>query len=439
MSSIDSNGEDLLDSNRLLFSGIQRTNILLKNMHAQLNLLINGLAGLRNVFFTLAEHIDNSVGMLDVIDRNIHSWMEAFEKWGKGMDQLISIQQNGEDSGLTAMLEEEFIPGTKAVFSKLRASTTNYFAELDKALKNSTGGLFKLARKFGTRKIKQGIKQFGGALGQMAQASVQAWAMQQLMKLIEPFMMLLKPFEPLFTVLGGILKKSLAPAVVSLTKGMMTLIKPLIDVIGLIWGNSPGIIPGFRLMWDIGKKVVNAVLYPFQLWFGALKLLWDTAVKPMTQGFEGFFNTIGMLWDNSIKGIFLAFEGFFDVIGTLWDNSVKKIFKGIEDFLNWVSGLNPANWFSGGGGGGGGGSDDEEFNLFDATTWFGPDMYAFNSPQMIGVGDESQTEYLMREDKLKALVQGTSNQELTRNSRDQVYLLERVARNTTTRQRWQLP
>ena len=54
-------------------------------------------------------------------------------------------------------------------------------------------------------KFGKNAKQFGSAMKGMAGASVNAWAMEQLMKLIEPFMKLLKLLEIPINVLAALL------------------------------------------------------------------------------------------------------------------------------------------------------------------------------------------------------------------------------------------
>ena len=118
----------------------------------------------------------------------------------------------------------------------------------------------------------------------MAKASLHTWAIAQLMKLFEPFLMLLKPLEPFFTIIGGLLKTLFGPIITEIMEKMqpfydllMDLAEPLGDLGQTI---ADMITPIFDLVGDlvdledIADKVSTAIeivvgwLDDFEKWLG---------------------------------------------------------------------------------------------------------------------------------------------------------------------------
>lgn len=94
----------------------------------------------------------------------------------------------------------------------------------------------------GNDKTKKGLKSIDGMLMNMAKSSASAIALEQLMKLIEPFLLLLEPLGVIFDILGALLTvftgeimKSLFDALQPLFEILIALM-PLFKVLGQLFG-----------------------------------------------------------------------------------------------------------------------------------------------------------------------------------------------------------
>jgi len=227
-------------------------------------------------------------------------------------------------------------------------SMTAFMVSMEQSLGRTLAPLEKVAEQIGGSKFGKNAKAFGSAMKGMAGASVQAWAMEQLMKLIEPFMKLLKLLEIPINTLVMLLEMfvneifvALLPFFIEFSLLLMEL-APIFKIIGQIVGKLLAgalklIIDRFKLIWNILK---------------ALGLWIAEKLKPIFEKLMPVFKVIG----DFLKGIFIPLwnllkKGFF-LLKTAWDKSGGKLFgpdgfialafKGLLDF-----GKALVNWFIG--------------------------------------------------------------------------------------------
>jgi len=233
--------------------------------------------------------------------------------------------------------------------AKLDATLSNRFKPLEKVTKQVSGA------KFG-----KNVKAFGGAMKGMAAASVSAWGMQQIMKLIEPFMKLLKLLEIPINVLSALLTMmvneifvDLLPYFIDFSMLLMQLM-PTFKIIGQVIGwfltlLIDGLITGIKMAWLGMKAMVDWIIEIWPTIFG--KEGWIVSTWQSIFGKEGWIATtwkdifgkegsiatalgafktkISEIWSNIFgkEGFFATLlSGVWNGIKTLWDNTGGKLF-----------------------------------------------------------------------------------------------------------------
>lgn len=229
------------------------------------------------------------------------------------------------------------------------ASMEIFMKGLESSLGKSLGPLKEISEKIGSGKFKQNVKQFGGAIKGMAGASVQAWALEQLMKLIEPFMKLLELFEIPLAVLGALFEVFVNEIFVQLLPfflmfadilmELMPIFKFLGEIIGvvLVWAIEQ-IIDRFKFVWNLFKEIGAFLGEKFAP-------IWKKLKAIFVKIGQFIWKIFGPLWTGLIK--------LFKAIKKAWEDSGGKIFgkdgfiaKGFEALLGF--GKTIVNWFIGG-------------------------------------------------------------------------------------------
>jgi len=233
---------------------------------------------------------------------------------------------------------------TATGINELNDSMNAFMGGLQAQLGRSLGPLKEISEKLGGSKFGKNIKAFGGAIKGMAGASVNAWAMEQLMKLIEPFMQLLKLFEIPINALAMILSMFVNEIFVALLPFFLEFSLLLLELA-----------PVFKILGEIVGKVlviaINLIIAGFKELWRAIKLIIAWIGENFTwEKIKQFFTGI---WDG-IKAFFQRIVDFiikpFKLIKDAWDKSGGKLFGkdgfialAFKSMLNF--GKSIINWF----------------------------------------------------------------------------------------------
>lgn len=158
-----------------------------------------------------------------------------------------------------------------------------------------------------------------------------------------------------------------------------------------------------------------------------------SVVAPFLTGFVGiigdfigfFTGDVGTIVGTIVTAIGDFFGWFGEGIATVIEGIVTALSDFFNIFVGWTSWFDTSSSLSMPSG-----TSSNEGLIPDNNPllgWLGPDIYSFNKPTVVGVGDEPQNEYLMREDKLLQLLENVGGNEETNN------LLRTIANNTKRR------
>lgn len=217
-----------------------------------------------------------------------------------------------------------------------------FLRNLESKLGKSLEPLKQTTKEISSSKFGKNAKEFGKALKGMGAASIQSWKLEQLMKLIEPFLQLLKLLEipinvisALLTVMVNEIFKDLIPYVIDFSKWLMQMI-PLFRKAGDIIGDKivkaiKWFVEQLTDLWDIIKPYV-------QLLKEELKPTWEkivSIVKEVVRITEPFWS--------AIRDGFLAIkQAWIESGGKLFgrDGFIARSFRAIGDILkNIVNGI----------------------------------------------------------------------------------------------------
>jgi len=238
-------------------------------------------------------------------------------------------------------------PDPTAFFDSMREFT----GSLEKTLGHSLKPLKEVAEKMGGSKFGKNVKKFGSALKGMAGASINAWAMAQLMKLIEPFLKLLKLFELPIDVLSGLLSMFVYEIFVQLLPYFLDFSKILFDLMPIF--KFLGKIVGVVLVWALNflmkrlKIMVKIFTEIFQFLAAKFLPIWKKisaffkpfteflgkTFKPLWEGIKTAFMALKEAWNNS-GGKMFGKDGFIARGLRALFNAVKSIINGILGSIN---------------------------------------------------------------------------------------------------------
>ena len=168
---------------------------------------------------------------------------------------------------------------------------------------------------------------------------------------------IIQPFVPYIQMLSPLLEK-LNPYIAELMKYVKLLsdaisigIKWLIDFIKLLFGASPGLIPAFMVLKEIGDKLIAAFFGPI---FAAFEFLFVLGNKVIAVMFEPLYFIFNLLYEagNKIISVFMRVIRVIASMGSV----VMGVISGITSFLRFLKSIaDSVLGMLGGGGGGGGG------------------------------------------------------------------------------------
>lgn len=277
------------------------------------------------------------------------------------------------------------------------ASLASAFSEIGASLKKSLEPLEKVAEKIGGSKFGKNAKAFGSAMKELGASNIAAWKLEQLMKLIEPFMDLLKLFEipigvlagmlqmfvneifvqllpmflefstlllqlaPIFQQLGSLVGGVLAVAfqvIMDLINMLIPIIMPLIDMLmAILVPILEALFRIFMQIWEILKPLVNDVLSLLMPYFDMLlsimMALLPIIILLIEKGLSILISVIGSILDiikpvvTFLKAIFLPIwdniKVAFDAIKIAWADSGGKLF-GKGGFIDLAFGVLKKAW-----------------------------------------------------------------------------------------------
>jgi len=165
----------------------------------------------------------------------------------------------------------------------------------------------------GKNTFMKSAQYMGQMFKQMLGSTLQAWALQQIMKLINPLIKILDPIAVLFSIIGGLLMMMIGEALQPFYEGMM----PIYDVM-------LSLAPVFQLIGRLLGIVIQIGLIPLTV---AFKLL-DKVLTPIMP-------TLDPLLDG-LDEISPLIEIFTDVLVNGLMGGIKWVINGIIGIINGV-------------------------------------------------------------------------------------------------------
>ncbi len=204
-----------------------------------------------------------------------------------------------------------------------------FMGNLERSLGKSLQPLEKVAKQMGGSKFGKNAKALGSAMKGMAGASVQAWAMEQLMKLIEPFMKLLQLLEIPINILSAMLSVMVNEIFVQLLPYILVFSMYMLKLM-----------PYFKIAGEwIGKYLIVGIQKLIEWIVIGVKWVKEAGIK-----IGGFFTG---LWDGvktfagQVSAIWMSIfgpQGFFVNVFHIMVNFVKGIINGVIGIINSVTG-----------------------------------------------------------------------------------------------------
>lgn len=211
-----------------------------------------------------------------------------------------------------------------ATADSIRLLTQGLEASLGKSLEP----LKDVAKQMGSSKFGKNAKTFGQSMKGMAAASVKGWALEQVMKLIEPFMKLLELLEipinalvALFTIMVSEIFIQLVPYMIEFAMWLMKLM-PIFKKIGEFVGKV--IFVNFSLMLQLFVKLGKVI------W--ALVKLIAEKLTPAWEKFANFMKPFTTWLKNTFTPLWVVIKKAFSILVQAWKDSGGKIF-GKDGFI----------------------------------------------------------------------------------------------------------
>jgi phage-related protein len=245
---------------------------------------------------------------------------------------------------------------------------------------SGAGALEKITKQMSSSKFRKTTKNLKGAFGKMGAATPQMMLMNKLMGVLSG---ILEPFMPILYVIGGLLERMMAeiikpmmPAIQSIIDVLLSLmpvfavigqvigkyLAPLLEwladifewLVGLLFGQSPGLIPAFNivigLIEEIVKLIFDSLMKPIEWTIGAIETIARVIGEVLIVAFEsleGIINTISEIiegFGNFIESVLTkAFElinNIIDVIGDVAEiigNVLEAAFRSIAWMAYYVA------------------------------------------------------------------------------------------------------
>lgn len=173
------------------------------------------------------------------------------------------------------------------------------------------------------------IEQLGAAIGEGLAEMLEAFMpiiTVVIEELLPPLIEILIELIPLFMEFNPLLK-DLVPIIVYLVEGLVILVGWLKAFVGILFGESPGLIPAFEILWVVVKNLID-------LFYNNLFVAFDAYMEIMNTIVDFFNDTFLDAWDS------------FNKMGADSVDVLEDLYDVLEDFASLS--------FLGGGGGGGG-------------------------------------------------------------------------------------
>lgn len=243
------------------------------------------------------------------------------------------------------------------------ATISDTLKEFTGSLKSSLSPLKDMAKLVGGTKFGKNIKEFGKSMKSMAAASIQSWKMEQVMKLIEPFLMLLQLFEPIISILSGLLSvlvfeifKEFIPFTIQFSQWLLGLM-PIFKAIGsaiakFIKGSIEFLIKAFiwleKVIDPIWKFLTVKMAPAWKFLGGVLNTVWSvlksvwTFLKvvfiPILNVLKGAWGVLVNVW-NATGGKLFGKDGIITRALNALLNIGKAIVNGFISAINAVIGV----------------------------------------------------------------------------------------------------
>lgn len=214
-------------------------------------------------------------------------------------------------------------------------SMNEFTSSLEKSLGRSLDPLKDLSKQMSSSKFGKNAKSFGAAMKGMADSSVNAWKMEQVMKLIEPFMKLLKLLEPPIAILSALLTMMINEVFIELIPYMIDFAMEMMKwaPIFVFIGKALALLMDLQIRW--GQFMKGVFLEGLTIVFLFLK----EKFLPIWERLKSFFVAFGTFLGKIFQPFWDALKASFTILKKAWDDSGGKIFGKTGFIANAFRGL----------------------------------------------------------------------------------------------------
>lgn len=292
----------ITESNMLLYSRLGQSIKKQEQLINRYKLVDQVLVSFNNMFANLGMNLIQSIM---VLHNSIAQLIEVFS------------YQFTDEGGHQAKLAEIQHKTLESIYIQFQDNIGEIDAQAIQPFRDAAESLDSKESKKGLDSFKSGVV---STVAAGPKAALMSAAMESLMNIISPLLDLLDPFLMITEVLGKKIEQFLAPALKFLYDMMM-------PVVHLLFGQSPGLIPGFQLLFEAGKKLVDIALYPIITGF---ELLMEFGGR-VARAFDDVFGTEGL--------IFGIWEDLIDILKV----PVNAVIGGINTVIETINNTLPVD------------------------------------------------------------------------------------------------
>lgn len=263
--------------------------------------------------------------------------IELFGKAGTMIDELTG--EVIEITDAMSKAKSQFTPVKKAI-DELVASLKDASAPA-KEMKD-------LSREVGSGKTKKGVKSMHGMLKTLVANPIQAWAMEQLITLLKPFLNILNLFTPIIKVLAAIFQQALMPLMQALMPIIMFFVDLLMQFSPIIEQLIGVALQPLIMFLEMFMSMLTDNQALFDELFSALEMIMGVVAEVMEEIMSSKEIMIAM--KVAIMGLMYVIKAIIFVIKILAVvikavvAVVKFLIDAIQKLIGWIKGI--FDWFN---------------------------------------------------------------------------------------------
>ncbi len=263
--------------------------------------------------------------------------IELFGKAGTMIDELTG--EIVEITDAMSKAKSEFAPVIKAIDELV--STLKEAETPAKQMKD-------LSKEVGSAKTNKGVKSMHGMLKTLVANPIQAWAMEQLITLLKPFLNILNLFTPIIKVIAAIFQQALMPLMQALMPIIMFFVDLLMQFSPIIEQIIGVALQPLIMFLEMFMSMLSDNQSLFDELFSALELIMGVIAEVMEEIMSS--PEIMLAMKGAIMGLMYVIKAIVFVIKILAVvikvvvAVIKFLIDAIKSLINWIKGI--FDWFN---------------------------------------------------------------------------------------------